>query len=206
MAQTQLRVLVKGGNMNLSLLMIALSTSMISQTEDTPAMTAQVLQRGALTRLSPKHLNQALPVVPKSGQASGPAQVMAFVSLSMPRPALESLLVQSARLRVPLVIRGIHADGFVATAKRVATLVSPLSQKGIHSGIAIDPNWFRTFHIREVPAFVSVSPGRCVPAIPCDPLHFDVVRGNVSMYDALTHLAEGQHGAAAATALMRMAP
>ena len=117
--------------------------------------------------------------------------VIAFVSLTMPDTSLRQLLMQSAQLQVPLIVRGVQPDGFTATVNRMNKLIKN-KDKPIHSGFAINPKWFTQFGITQVPAFVAIKPGKCQMKKPCNADDFDVVYGNVSMYDALSILA--QHG------------
>lgn len=117
--------------------------------------------------------------------------VMVFVSLSMPDTSLQQLLMQSADLQVPLIVRGVLPQGFTATIKRMHYLIDNKG-KTIQSGFAINPQWFSQFGITQVPAFVAIKPGKCQAKQPCSPDDFDVIYGNVSLYDALSLLA--QHG------------
>lgn len=117
--------------------------------------------------------------------------VMVFVSLSMPDTSLQQLLMQSADLQVPLIVRGVLPQGFTATVKRMNHLIDNKG-KTIQSGFAINPQWFSQFGITQVPAFVAIKPGKCQAKQLCSPDDFDVIYGNVSLYDALSLLA--QHG------------
>lgn len=117
--------------------------------------------------------------------------VMVFVSLGMPDTSLQQLLMQSADLQVPLIVRGVLPQGFTATIKRMNHLIDNKG-KTIQSGFAINPQWFSQFGITQVPAFVAIKPGKCQAKQPCSPDDFDVIYGNVSLYDALSLLA--QHG------------
>lgn len=117
--------------------------------------------------------------------------VMVFVSLGMPDTSLQQLLMQSADLQVPLIVRGVLQQGFTATIKRMDHLIDNKG-KTIQSGFAINPQWFTQFGITQVPAFVAIKPGKCQAKQPCSSDDFDVIYGNVSLYDALNLLA--QHG------------
>jgi conjugal transfer pilus assembly protein TrbC len=117
--------------------------------------------------------------------------IMAFVSLGMPDTSLQQLLMQSADLQVPLIVRGVLPQGFTATIKRMDHLIDNKG-KTIQSGFAINPQWFTQFGITQVPAFVAIKPGKCQAKQPCSSDDFDVIYGNVSLYDALNLLA--QHG------------
>ncbi|MEH6616715.1 MAG: type-F conjugative transfer system pilin assembly protein TrbC, partial [Porticoccus sp.] len=49
--------------------------------------------------------------------------------------------------------------------------------------------WFKQLGIQHVPAFAVIKPGACLPNQPCQDSDFDVLVGNVSLYDALATLA-----------------
>jgi len=115
--------------------------------------------------------------------------VMVFVSLSMPDTSLRQLLMQSADLQVPLIVRGVLPTGFTGTVKRMNKLIKN-KNKPINSGFAINPQWFTQFGITQVPAFVAIKRGKCQAKQPCHPDDFDVIYGNVSLYDALNLLAQ----------------
>lgn len=128
---------------------------------------------------------------PTRNPDQAPKGVMVFVSLSMPENALKQLLMQSEHLGVPLVIRGVLPDGFPATAKRIESLIRSPNKAPIKSGFSISPDWFKQFGITKVPAFVSVKPGRCLPEQPCTATDYDILYGNISLYQALDYLADG---------------
>jgi conjugal transfer pilus assembly protein TrbC len=111
----------------------------------------------------------------------------------MPESSLKALLKQSEHWQVPLVIRGVLPQGFTATTNKIQALLETQKKEPIQSGFAISPQWFRTFNITEVPTFVAVKPGRCLPEQPCHQEDFDIVKGNVSISDALQHLATGDN-------------
>lgn len=121
-----------------------------------------------------------------NSQAKG---VMIFASLSMPEHALKQLMIQSAELQVPIVIRGVLPQGFGATVGAIRRLVQPNQEKAINSGMAINPLWFKQLGIQQVPAFAAIRPGKCIPGKPCAEHDFDVVYGNISLYEALNILA-----------------
>ncbi|MFB9214276.1 type-F conjugative transfer system pilin assembly protein TrbC [Vibrio sinaloensis] len=120
-----------------------------------------------------------------------PKGVMVFVSLTMPTNTLRQLLRQSERLGVPLIIRGVLPQGFPATVNRIESLIRSESKPPIKSGFSISPDWFKQFDIKHVPAFVSIKPDKCLPKQPCREEDFDILYGNISLYQALDYLAEG---------------
>ncbi|HDM8062759.1 TPA: type-F conjugative transfer system pilin assembly protein TrbC [Vibrio harveyi] len=128
---------------------------------------------------------------PTRNPDQAPKGVMVFVSLTMPDTALKQLLTQSEHLGVPLVIRGVLPEGFPATAKRIESLIRSPNQAPIQSGFSISPDWFKQFDITKVPAFVSVKSGRCLPEQPCSNTDYDILYGNISLYQALDYLATG---------------
>lgn len=146
-------------------------------------------------KLKPQHLERAIDIPePKENPNAAPSGVMVFVSLTMPDATLRALLKQSEQWQVPLVIRGVLPSGFPATAKRIQFLLKTQDpKKPIQSGFAINPEWFRTFNVTQVPTFVAVKPGRCLPKQPCESSDFDRLTGNVSIPDALALLAQGDN-------------
>jgi type-F conjugative transfer system pilin assembly protein TrbC len=115
--------------------------------------------------------------------------VLVFVSLGMPDNALRQLLQQAADFNVPVIIRGVYQNSFAHTVTRIQQLLGFDDDQRIDGGVAINPHWFQQFGITQVPAFVAVRAGRCIPPDPCDPHDYDLLYGNVSLYDALQILA-----------------
>ena len=115
--------------------------------------------------------------------------VIIFASLTMPSTALKQLMRQSSDLQVPIIIRGVLPQGFPATVAAIQSLVHSKDDEVINSGMAINPLWFKQLGIQHVPAFAVIKPGTCLPKQPCQDSDFDVLVGNVSLYDALATLA-----------------
>ncbi|MCR9653193.1 type-F conjugative transfer system pilin assembly protein TrbC [Vibrio parahaemolyticus] len=153
------------------------------------------MQRDALnwqSKLDPRLLQGAIDIPePTENPNANPSGVMVFVSLTMPDSSLRALLRQSEQWQIPLVIRGVLPDGFPATAKRIQSLLKQPTGESINSGFAISPEWFQTFNVTEVPTIVAVKPGRCLPKQPCNADDFDIIKGNVSILDALDFLKDG---------------
>lgn len=143
-------------------------------------------------RLTPSAL-QGLASTQQFNPNTTPSGVMVFVSLTMPDSSLRALLKQSEAWQVPLVIQGVLPEGFMATTDKIQRLLKTGEKDTIKSGFTINPEWFQTFNIREVPTFVAVKPGRCLPKQPCGERDYDIVKGNVSIADALAHLAQGDN-------------
>ncbi|HDY7683965.1 TPA: type-F conjugative transfer system pilin assembly protein TrbC [Vibrio vulnificus] len=145
-------------------------------------------------KLDPSSLQDIIDIpTPTENPNAAPAGVMIFVSLTMPKSSLQALLKQSEIWQVPLVIRGVLPDGFMTTVNNIQSLLQTNEKKPINSGFAISPEWFQTFNILEVPTFVAVKPGRCLPKQPCSESDYDIVKGNVSLPNALEHLANGDN-------------
>jgi conjugal transfer pilus assembly protein TrbC len=165
------------------------------QASDANAAKAQEMALFWHEKLKPQHLERVIDIPePKQNPNAAPTGVMVFVSLTMPDATLRALLKQSEQWQVPLVIRGVLPDGFPATARRIQSLLKTQTLDApIQSRFAINPEWFRTFEVTEVPTFVAVKPGRSLPKQPCEASDFDRLTGNVSMSDALHLLAEGDN-------------
>lgn len=138
---------------------------------------AQSLEQQAMQKIKPKN---------PEAEASG---IMIFASLGMPETALKQLMQQASDFNVPVVIRGLWKNDFAATVNKVQSLI--LSENGdtILGGVEINPIWFKQFNIQQVPAFVAINKGQCIGDPPCDTANFDVVYGNVSLYNALETIA-----------------
>ena len=127
-----------------------------------------------------------------SRQGQG-AEVIVFMSLSVPGASLREWSLEAARIGAPLVLRGVARGGLRTTVKRVGAY---LAEGG---GTAIDPRLFRLFAIEAVPA-VAVVPGGIPPCKrrgcsgdPAPP--HDLVSGNIGLDAALSIIAtEGGPG------------
>lgn len=155
-------------------------------------------------KLDPKLLQGAIDIPePTENPNANPMGMMVFVSLTMPKSSLKALLRQSEYWQVPLVIRGVLPEGFPATAKKIQSLLQEPGKEPIQSGFAIAPEWFQTFNVTEVPTFVVVKPGRCLPKQPCNMDDYDIIKGNVSINDALRFLQDGDSKSVVQTILLR---
>lgn len=125
--------------------------------------------------------------VSSAPQATEPQGPLLFVSLGMPDSLLQSLLEQAKALQVTVVIRGLYHDSFDATLKRLTELF-PKDEADKFQGIAINPLWFKTYHIDAVPAVV-------VPHTQDN--DFDVIFGNLTLSDALENVQHHHQGEAA---------
>ncbi len=141
-------------------------------------------------------------ILPRKNPNANAPNLLVFATLGMPRPALKALLSQADKYRIPIVIRGVLPGGFTQTINQVQSLVIAPNKKKAIGGIAINPRWFKQFHIQQAPAFVAIKPGACQSPAPCPEQDFDVLYGNMSLTSALDYLAQhGLHSQAARRAL-----
>ncbi len=122
------------------------------------------------------------------------AEVLIFMSLSVPSASWTQWAGEAARFGVPLVMRGVSEEGLRATVKAVGSRLG-----GHDAGVAIDPRLFRLFAIERVPAVVVVPGGvpTCAsPGCADDPVPaHDRVTGNIGLAAALEAVAaEGKTG------------
>ena len=147
------------------------------------------------------------PLVPGEAMAPGAAQelvperantaeILVFMSLSVPEPSWRQWGRQAATINAPMVLRGVADGGLAATVRAI-------QGRGAQDGAAIDPRLFRLFRIGSVPA-VAVVPGGVPPctspgcSTDAAPPH-DLVTGNVGLDGALEAIArEGESGRALA--------
>lgn len=144
-------------------------------------------------KMQPGSLSPVLDINPRENPKAQASGIMVFASLTMPRASLIALLKQSEKLNVPLVIRGVLPTGFPATMKAIQDLLNS-EQPPINSGFSINPVWFRQFDIQQVPTFVVIKEGHCLPQMPCSASDYDSVSGNISLYRALEILKDGDNG------------
>lgn len=83
---------------------------------------------------------------PKAG--SPPRGLYVFISSSMPQPALFEIAKDAARLRTPIILRGLAGESLQDT---LATM-HPLKTAG--ASLQIDPLLFEAYKIERVPAVV----------------------------------------------------
>ncbi|MCU7370050.1 type-F conjugative transfer system pilin assembly protein TrbC [Paucibacter sp. O1-1] len=120
------------------------------------------------------------------GLASGPG-LFVFVSLTMPRPALERLIDQAARARASVILRGFAQGSLRETVAQVQGLIGTRQV-----AVQIDPQAFDRFSIARVPSFVLVRDGTrpvsCAAGTCAPPEGFLRVAGDVSLDYALEHM------------------
>ncbi|MDP2430846.1 MAG: type-F conjugative transfer system pilin assembly protein TrbC [Pseudomonadota bacterium] len=124
-------------------------------------------------------------------QAQG-ADVLVFVSLSMPRETLRLLADQAGRARGALLIRGLKQDSMRKTLAEVQEVLS-----GQDVPWQIDPEAFRRFGVVHAPTFVVSRPaapcqqGACPSKISAPADTFVKIAGDVSLDYALDVIARG---------------
>ena len=140
-----------------------------------------------------------------AGPSAGP-EVIVFMSLAVPEPSWRQWSGEAARIGAPLVLRGVLADGFMATVGAIRA-----RRAEVGAGAGIDPRPFRLFRIAHVPA-VAVVPGGVPPCTTpgCSadpPPPHDLVTGNIGLEAALEAISReggpGRHAARAELARLR---
>lgn len=105
------------------------------------------------------------------GKPKNSADVLVFVSFSIPAVALKSLIQQSTRYHATLIIQGLVENSLPKTIAKINELIKATNNKG---GFQIDPNLFNEYKINRVPAIVIG-----------DAENFDVVYGMGNIKEAL---------------------
>ena len=123
------------------------------------------------------------------GDRNATADILVFVSLSVPAASWRQWAHDGARTGAALVLRGVGEGGLPGTAWRIRDRLG-----GAEAGVAIDPRLFRLFGIDRVPA-VAVVPGGVPPCLsrgcaedPAPP--HDRIAGNVGLVAALRAVAD----------------
>ena len=120
------------------------------------------------------------------GLARGPG-LFVFVSLSMPRPALQRLIDQAARARASVILRGLVKGSLRETVAQLQPLIGTRQV-----AVQIDPPAFDRFSIVRVPSFVLVRDGTrpvsCASGTCAPPEAFLRTAGDVSLDYALEHM------------------
>jgi conjugal transfer pilus assembly protein TrbC len=115
-------------------------------------------------------------------------QILVFVSSSMPLVSLRQWFIQAQRLGAVVILRGLVNNSLVTTK---AWLTSLMEQLHLEGGVEINPVAFEAFGILQVPAVVVTTEKlQCVSNEHCIAPSFDVVYGNMSLYEALNAIAE----------------
>lgn len=139
-----------------------------------------------LEALARGYASQTDSMAAAQGLASGPG-LFVFVSLSMPRPALEKLVDQAARARASVILRGFAQGSLRETVAQVQGLIGKRQV-----AVQIDPQAFDRFSIVRVPSFVlmrdGTRPESCAAGTCAPPEGFLRVAGDVSLDYALEHM------------------
>ena len=142
--------------------------------------------RKGLSFLAPEY--QADPYLDNDQISDGVVYIA--VSLSMPKASLRQLARDAEKSQAVLVIRGLLDGSFTKTQ----AALKGVFVEGEPAGLIIDPRVFQQYHVERVPSFISatdeVQP--CDDGLDCNrpDVPFDVVRGNVSLGQALHLLAD----------------
>jgi conjugal transfer pilus assembly protein TrbC len=151
-----------------------------------------------LEALARGYASQTASMAAAQGLASGPG-LFVFVSLSMPRPALEKLVDQAARARASVILRGFAQGSLRETVAQVQGLIGTRQV-----AVQIDPQAFDRFSIARVPSFVLVRDGTrpesCAAGTCAPPGGFLRVAGDVSLDYALEHMQRAAPGFKSETA------
>ncbi len=145
------------------------------------------------------NFNQILePFMPNSENKNLEAQLLVFVSNSMPEQSLKQWSVQTEKAGGTLILRGFIEDSPLKTIEWVKTLFFDRET----SGFSIDPERFEEMDIHQVPAVVVVPAGEslCLKE-DCPKPSFGVVYGDVPIQASLSVLARQNPGPIAETAL-----
>jgi conjugal transfer pilus assembly protein TrbC len=112
------------------------------------------------------------------------ANVLVFISFSMPKNSLRGWIKQADKIQAPVIIRGLHHNSFRDTTKAVIEMIPDN-----HGGVQLDPTLFKRFHIEKVPAVVVID-SECLSDQQCNVFH--VVYGDVTLDYALKEIAKQQ--------------
>ena len=112
------------------------------------------------------------------------ANVLIFVSFSMPKESLKGWMREAEKIHAPVVIRGLVNNSFKATIQKMTELA-----QDNHGGVQLDPTLFQRFQINQVPAVVVMSSSGCLPNQTCRE-EYDVIYGDVHLSYALKRIAD----------------
>lgn len=110
--------------------------------------------------------------------------ILIFVSFSMPKQSLQSILRDAKKIHASVVIRGLVDNSFQKTYQAIGELV----QASGGDGMELNPLWFKRFDIQSVPSVVIVPEGSsCFKQLEaCDKNHnYDQMTGNITLFSAL---------------------
>jgi len=145
-----------------------------------------------LEALARGYASQSEAMTQAQGLAMGPG-LLVFVSLSMPRPTLQRLIDQAARVKASIVLRGFANGSLRDTVAQVQGLIGTRQV-----AVQIDPQAFDRYAVTRVPTFVLIragtrpvacASGSCAPAD-----SFLRTSGDVSLDYVLEHMRRSAPG------------
>lgn len=110
----------------------------------------------------------------QQGKQKNDAQILVFVSFSMPKESLKSLLIQSSQYNAAIIIQGLIDNSLPKTLSKMSDFMKETNNQG---GLQIDPNLFDEYKISSVPAIVLIRSDEAN--------NFDVVYGLANIKDAI---------------------
>lgn len=156
-----------------------------------------VLRKSALDNPRVRALLGADPVEgdgpPVRGEAKyGNSQIFLFASFSMPPNSLRSIMVESERFNVPILMRGFVDNSVFKTQE---ALVRVFGEQADTIGFNIDPTAFTRFGVETVPKIVVVAEALDVctseGCLNEDPIEYDIIGGNIPLEESLRIIAAG---------------
>jgi conjugal transfer pilus assembly protein TrbC len=117
------------------------------------------------------------------------ANILIFVSFSMPEVSIKGWMNEAEKIGAPVVIRGLVNNSFKATIQKMTELA-----RDNHGGVQLDPTLFQKYQINQVPAVVVTTTEDTWPNE--TPKEYIKVYGDVHLDYALKKIAD-QKGEAA---------
>ena len=115
-----------------------------------------------------------------NAENSNAKSIQVFVSFSMPEQLFKEVLADSARLKIPAILNGLHNNSMQETAR----VIFVLTQEIPNLSLQIDPTAFEKFKIKQVPALVVAGEQ-----------YFDVIYGNFKLREGLRRIVDsGESG------------
>lgn len=116
-------------------------------------------------------------------------KLLIFISFSMPKESLKAWAKQAHQVGGTLLLRGLYENSIHKTSLRTMEIFG----ETIESELKVDPESFRKFQIKTVPAVVIISEHQkeCQQE-PCQLPVFDMISGDISLESALEKITK--HG------------
>jgi type-F conjugative transfer system pilin assembly protein TrbC len=105
------------------------------------------------------------------GKPKTTSEILVFVSFSMPKSSLISILKQCQKHNAEIILRGLKENSLPMTVAEISNLIK---ESKVQAGFQIAPNLFDEYKIEKVPAIVKSNGD-----------NFDVVYGLANIEDAL---------------------